>query len=66
MDKLDLLSKDHVLTKIKGCELSNGKAKSVQLTFGVWKNGKATNKIKLNEFGDISGNCKSFTLDEND
>ena len=61
-DKIQSLSKDHVITSIKGCESISGKVKAIQIIYGVWIGGEVQDEVKLNAFGDLSGDCDTFSI----
>ena len=65
---LSKLSKDHVLSSIKGCETSTGSASGIQVTYGVWdSDGKLTNEVDLNAIGLVNGaTCKKLNLEQGD
>ena len=60
------LSKDHVLTKVEGCSDNRGRVASVQVTYGLWKNGKVTEQVSLSPFGGSGKDCKSLNISEGD
>ena len=68
MDEIITLSKDHVVTSIKGCSSSNGSAQGIQMTFGVWSGSQVTNEISLTGLGDYEGgsSCETFNIPQND
>ena len=53
-------------TSSKGCKFPNDVAKSVQVTYGIWRDSKVTDKILLGAFGDLSESCESLDVVEGD
>ena len=51
MNYIESLSKDHVITKIYGCNSSGGYQRGVKITYGVWENDSVTNEIELSDAG---------------
>ena len=61
-DFIESLSWNHVITKVRSCNLGSGVAGSVQVFYGVWKDGKITDEVGLNIFGVANENCKTLKI----
>ena len=66
MGQIESLSKDHVLTKVVGCQFGNGAASSLQVFYGVWANGQVTDEVGLNRFGVTTSDCNTLEVSEGD
>ena len=66
MGQIESLSKDHVLTKVVGCQFGNGAASSLQVFYGVWVNGQVTDEVGLNRFGAATNDCNTLDVSEGD
>ena len=67
MGLIDSLSRDHVLTKVVGCQFGrNGAASSLQVFYGVWVNGQVTDEVGLNRFGAATKQCNTLDVPEGD
>ena len=60
------LGRDHVVTKVVGCEFGNGRASSVQVFYGVWSNGQVIDEVALNRFGVTTDECSTLDVSECD
>ena len=51
---------------MEGCSSIVKGISSVQVIYGVWKDGLVTDEIGLNVIGSPSGTCQSIEIDEDD